>query len=76
VSHSFAFVNYIDHGDPAELPGIERLATGGGVKGGSIEIDPARIVRAARYGRLEFADVRVGIIKSMGHQEPGNQGGG
>jgi hypothetical protein len=76
MSHPLPFVYDVGNVDSAELAGIEGLASGRGVEGGSIEIDPARVIGPVGDHRLEIADVRIGIIESVGHREPGASDGG
>jgi hypothetical protein len=52
-----AFVHHIGDLDSTQEANIARLATGGGVKGGLVEVDPARIIGPLYHCRLEIAKV-------------------
>ena len=69
MSYPLTFVNHIDNLDPSEVPSIERLTSGSGIEGGAVQIDPAGLVGSVDNGGFEVAQVRVGIIESLGHRE-------
>jgi hypothetical protein len=57
VSNPLAFVHHIGDLDSVQLTDIEWLATGGGVEGCLVEVDPAGIVGPVYDRRLEVAEV-------------------
>jgi hypothetical protein len=71
VRNPFPFVHHIGDLNSPKPADIEWLATGSGIERGLVEVDAAGIVRPLCDGRLEIAEVRVGIIESVGHREPG-----
>jgi hypothetical protein len=66
-------IDHVGNLDPAEAPGIERLTSGRGIERGSVEVDSAPFVCAIDHRRLEIPQVRVGIIESVRHGEPGGR---
>jgi hypothetical protein len=71
VCHPVAFIHYIGNRDPAQPPGIERLPSGGGIKSGAVEVNPPAFFTSLDNGGLKVAQVGIGIIESLGHEEPG-----
>ena len=43
MGDAIALVHHVQDGDAAEPAGVERLAAGGGVEGGAVEVDPAAV---------------------------------
>ena len=62
-----ALVDHVDDRHAAEPAGVERLAAGGGVEGGAVEVDPAAGVGASYDGGVEGGEVGVGVVEAVGH---------
>ena len=60
-------VHHVEDGDPAEPAGVVRLAAGGGIEGGAVEIDPAAVLGPVHDGGVEVAEVGVGVVQALGH---------
>jgi hypothetical protein len=71
VRDPVALIDDIGDAHAPELSGIERLAARGGIERRPVEIDAPRIIHPTGDGGLKITGVRIGIIKSVGHREPG-----
>jgi hypothetical protein len=71
VRDPVTLVDHVRDAHASELPGIERLATRRGIERGPVEIDAPRAVESINDGGLKITGVRIGIIDSVGHREPG-----
>jgi methionine-R-sulfoxide reductase len=67
MSYPIAFINDIDHFDPAEPASVERLTAGGGIKRRAIEVDSPPIIRTLEDNGIEVLEVRIGVIEPMSH---------
>src|SRR5205814_3453821 len=62
-------VDNIDHAQPPQGPGVERLAARRGIEGRAIERDAKSIAGAldAGDGRFELAQGRIVVVEAVGH---------
>jgi len=67
VGDAVALVDHVDDRHAAEPTGVERLAPGGGVEGGAVEIDPAAGVGTGCDGGVEGGEIGVGVVEAGGH---------
>jgi hypothetical protein len=70
VRDPVTLIDYVADAHTPELPGIEKLATRGGIERRPIEIDAPEVLGAMDYNGFKITDVRVGIIESVCHREP------
>ena len=67
VDDPIAFFDDIDHPGAAECAGIVGLATGGGVEGGAIQLDPAAVIAPPGDAGVERGQPSVGVVEALGH---------
>ena len=67
VRDPVALIDDVDHRRRAEAPGVERLAAGGGVEGGAIEVDSSAVVAPLDHRGVEGGEVGVGVVEAAGH---------
>src|SRR3979411_1194468 len=61
------FVDNFDDIDAAQLPDVEGLTTGRGIKRRAIEINPEPVRTLVDHTGWEFGQVAVVVIKPIGH---------
>ena len=67
VGDALALVHDVHHLDAAQVAGVERLATGGGIESGAVEVDAAAVLGPLHDGGLERGQVRVMVVDALGH---------
>ena len=67
VGDALALVDHVHDIGVAEPAGVERLAAGGGIERGAVEVDPPAVVRAVDDGGVELGQVGVGVVQALGH---------
>ena len=71
VGYPVALIYDLSNAHTSQLAGIEGLATRGGIEGRLVEINTPAILGPIGNGGLEITGVRIGIIESVCHREPG-----
>jgi hypothetical protein len=71
VGYPVALIYNVCNPHTSQLTGIERLATRGGIKSRLVEIHTPAILGPIGHRGLEITGVRIGIIESVCHREPG-----
>ena len=71
MSHSFSFINYIDHRHTSQLAGIEKLSAGGGIERGAVKIDSPTFVASLDDRGFEFTQIGVSVIEAFGQGTEG-----
>ena len=67
MDHALFLIDHLDDVRAAECARIERLAAGGGIEGGAVQINAPAIVARFEDTRAEFLEVAVLIVKAFGH---------
>jgi methionine-R-sulfoxide reductase len=70
VRYTVSFVDHLGHLDATQLAGVEQLTARRGIERGLIEIHPPTVPASPYDGRLELAQVGVGIIEPVSHGNP------
>jgi hypothetical protein len=67
VRHAVVFVYDVNHIHTAEHAAVVRLAAGGWIESGTVELDAAAAVRAFDNRRVKRAEIGVGVVETFGH---------
>src|SRR4051812_5086111 len=71
MGNALTFIDDVDDRNARQLAAVERLATGGRVKGGAIQVDPSAVIALVDDRRLELAEVGIGVVEPFGHETRG-----
>ncbi len=67
VRDALAFVDDLDHRRVSDGSRIERLAAGGRIECGAVQVDTASAVARFDHVSAELAQVGIGVIEAFGH---------